>query len=248
MSISNPESQDSPTFFATTRWTLVIDAARAGEETTAIDALGTLLQTYWQPLYRYARRKGKTKEDAEDLVQGFLTHLLEKHSLRKVDRAKGRFRAFLLSSFNHWIINEWKHATRQKRGGGVTPLSFDWESAETGLKLEPADERSPDRLFDREWALALLAKVLDDLEKTARSEENTRQFERLKSCLTTDSQQIPYPSLAAELKMSEGAVRVAVHRLRKRYRNQLETEVARTLPNQEAVRDEMEALFAALAG
>ena len=248
MSISNPESQDSPTFFATTRWTLVIDAARAGEETTAIDALGTLLQTYWQPLYRYARRKGKSKEDAEDLVQGFLSHLLEKHSLRNIDRAKGRFRAFLLASFNHWIINEWKHATRQKRGGGVTPLSFDWESAETGLKLEPADERSPDRLYDREWALALLAKVLDDLEMAARSEGNTRQFARLKSCLTTDAQRIPYPALAAELHMSEGAVRVAVHRLRKRYRNQLEAEVARTLPNQEAVRDEMEALFAALAG
>ena len=248
MSISHSESGCPPTLFATTRWTLVIDAARAGEQTTAVDALGTLFQTYWQPLYRFARRKGKSKEDAEDLVQGFLAHLLENHSLRNVDRAKGRFRTFLLASFNHWIISEWKHASRQKRGGGVPHLSFDWESAETGLKMEVADERSPDRLFDLEWALALLDKVLDDLEEIARSEGNIRQFERLKTCLTTDSQRIPYPVLATELNMSEGAVRVAVHRLRKRYRNQLESEVARTLHNQEAVRDEMQALFAALAG
>jgi RNA polymerase sigma factor (sigma-70 family) len=244
----NPEPGNPPTLFATTRWTVVIDAARGGEETAARDALGTLFQTYWQPLYRFARRKGKSKEDAEDLVQGFLAHLQEKHSLRNVDRAKGRFRTFMLASFNHWIISEWKHATRQKRGGGVPPLSFDWESAETGLKLEVADERSPDRLFDREWALALLDKVLDDLEEVARSDGSVHQFERLKSCLTTDSQRIPYPALATELNMSEGAVRVAVHRLRKRYRKQLEAEVARTLPNQEALRDEMQALFAALAG
>jgi len=247
MSTRPSESGCPPTLFATTRWTLVIDAARTGENTTALDALGTLFQTYWQPLYRFARRKGKSKEDAEDLVQGFLTHLLENHSLRSVDRAKGRFRTFLLASFNHWIISEWKHATRQKRGGGVPPLSFDWESAETGLKLEIADERSPDRLFDRDWALALLDKVLDDLEEAARSDGNVHQFEHLKSCLTTDAQRIPYPVLATELNMSEGAVRVAVHRLRKRYRNQLEAEVARTLHNQEALRDEMQALFVALA-
>ena len=248
MAASNPKSQVPPTFFATTQWTLVIDAARGGEETSATDALGTLFQTYWQPLYRFARRKGKSKEDAEDLVQGFFSRLLENSSLRNVDRAKGRFRTFLLTSFNHWIISEWKYATRQKRGGGVAPLSFDWESAETGLKLEPADERSPDRLFDREWALALLAKVLADLESASRSEGNARQFQGLKSCLTTDSQRIQYPALAVELDMSEGALRVAVHRLRKRYRNQLEIEVARTLSSQEAVRDEMHALFAALAG
>lgn len=248
MPTSIPDPHASRTLFATTQWTLVIDAARGGEETEAIDALGTLFQSYWQPLYRFARRKGKSREDAEDLVQGFLAHLLEDKSLRSVDRAKGRFRTFLLTSFNHWIISEWKHATRQKRGGGVPPLSFDWESAETGLKLEVADERSPDRLFDREWAIALLDKVFDDLEKVARNDGNIGQFERLKSCLTTDSQRIPYPALATELNISEGAVRVAVHRLRKRYRNQLEAEVARTLHSQEALKDEMQALFAALAG
>ena len=183
---SNPPA----TLFATTRWTLVCEAARGGDA-DGLEALGALFGSYWQPLYRYARRKGKSREDAEDLVQGFLAHLMQIDALREIDRARGRFRAFLLTSFNHWMINEWKHGTRQKRGGGIPALSFDWQSAETGLKIEVADERSPDRLFDREWALALLGKVLAQLETTCRAEGNAAQFESLKSCLTADS--APHP-------------------------------------------------------
>lgn len=238
--------QHDAAFFATTRWTIVADAARGGDA-IATEALGALFRTYWQPLYRYARRRGKSKEDAEDLVQGFFGHLLEARALRDTRRDKGRFRAFLLASFNHWMINTWKRETRQKRGGGVPVLSFDWEEAESGLKLEPADERSPDRLFDREWALTLLGKVLDELEAACREEGNV-QFEKLKPCLTADSSRIPYASLAEELGMSEGALRVAVHRLRKRYRALLTDEIARTLSSPEAVEDEMQALFAVLAG
>lgn len=233
-------------FFATTRWTIVRDAASGGDD-VATAALGALFRTYWQPLYRYARRRGKSKEDAEDLVQGFFGHILEAGSLRDTSRDKGRFRAFLLASFNHWMINAWKRETRQKRGGGIPALSFDWEEAESGLKLEPADDRSPDRLYDREWALTLLGKVLDDLEADSREEGNLL-FEKLKPCLTADSSRIPYASLAAELDMSEGALRVAVHRLRKRYRGLLTDEIARTLASPEAVEDEMQALFAVLAG
>ncbi len=242
-----PARESQPTFFATTRWTLVHDAAHGGDR-GAMEALGALFATYWQPLYRYARRRGKSKEDAEDLVQGFLAHLMTADALRDTDRAKGRFRSFLLASFNHWMINEWRHASRDKRGGGVAPLSFDWESAETGLKPEVADERSPDRLFDREWAVTLLDKVLGDLEKLSEEEGNAGQFAKLKTCLTADSSRIPYAEIAAELAMSEGAVRVAVHRLRKRYRNLLTGEVTRTLSSPEAVEEEMRALFAALAG
>jgi RNA polymerase sigma factor (sigma-70 family) len=233
-------------FFATTRWTIVRDAASGGDA-VATAALGALFRTYWQPLYRYARRRGKSKEDAEDLVQGFFGHILEAGSLRETSRDKGRFRAFLLASFNHWMINAWKRETRQKRGGGIPALSFDWEEAESGLKLEPADDRSPDRLYDREWALTLLGKVLDDLEADSREEGNLL-FEKLKPCLTADSSRIPYAPLAAELDMSEGALRVAVHRLRKRYRGLLTDEIARTLASPEAVEDEMQALFAVLAG
>lgn len=236
-----------PTLFATTRWTLVHEAA-AGGDSSAAAALGDLFGTYWQPLYRYARRKGKAREDAEDLVQGFLAHLIEAETLRKTDRSKGRFRTFLLTAFNHWMINDWKHASRDKRGGGVAPLSFDWHHAETGLSLEPADDRSPDKLFDREWALALLENVLTKLEQACRAEGQGAAFQILKPCLTADSARIAYPEIAATLGTTEGAARVAVHRLRKRYRTLLTAEIARTLASPAAVEEELRALFAALAG
>ena len=232
------------THFVTTRWTLVEQAAASDGQ----DALAALIQIYWQPLYRYARRRGKSIEDAEDLVQGFLAHLIEKEGLSRVDQEKGRFRAFLLASFNHWMRNDWRHQAREKRGGGVAPLSFDWEDAETGLKLEVADEHSPDREFDREWALTLLGKVLDDLQSALRAEGGASQFEKLKPCLTIDSAQIRYADLASDLEMSEGAVRVAVHRLRKRYRHLLTAEVSRTLSEEGNLEDELQSLFAALAG
>jgi len=242
-----PSSQSHPTLFATTRWTLVCEAARKGD-TKAVEALGVLFGVYWQPLYRYARRKGKSKEDAEDLVQGFLAHLLEVEALGTLDRGKGRFRAFLLAAFNHWTINEWRRGSRQKRGGDAVVLFFDWEGAETGLKMEPVDEMSPDRLFDREWALALLKKVIADLETACNEDGLGAQFEKLKPCLTADSARIPYAELATSLGMSEGAARVAVHRLRKRYRAHLTQEIARTLPSASAVEEEMRTLFAVLAG
>jgi RNA polymerase sigma factor (sigma-70 family) len=235
-----------PGFFATTRWTLVRDAAHGGD-TLAVEALGALARTYWQPLYRYARRKGKAPEDAEDLVQGFLTHVIEARALRDTDLSKGRFRAFLLASFQHWMINEWKRETRAKRGGGEAVLSFDWQSAETGLHLEPAHDQSPDKLYDREWALALLGKVLAELEAVCRAEGGAAQFEALKPCLTADSARIPYAEIAATLGTSEGAARVAVHRLRKRYRHLLTEEISRTLASPDAMEEEMRSLFAALA-
>ncbi len=241
-----PESCTRPTLFLTTRWTLVRDAARGGD-TAASAALGDLCALYWQPLYRYARRRGNSREDAEDLVQGFLARIAEPRRLGGVDAEKGRFRAFLLASFNHWMANEWKRGARLRRGGGVSPLSLDWEDAETGLALDPADERSPDRLYDREWALALLGRVLADLEQDCRGEGSGAQFDLLKHCLTADSARIPYAELAMQLGATEGAARVAVHRLRKRYRHLLTEEIARTLASPDAVEEEMRSLFAALA-
>lgn len=240
-----PSARDSkPTLFATTRWTLVVEAARS-DAPAAIEAFDQLVRTYWQPLYRYARRKGRSPEDAEDLVQGFMLHLIEGESLAAADSSKGRFRAFLLACFNHWMSNERRHATRKKRGGTAPPLSLDWQSAECGL--EPPDLRSPDHWFDRDWALTLLDKVLGELESVCRSEGGGARFEALKPCLTTDSARIPYPELATELGMAEGALRVAVHRLRKRYRQLLTREVTRTLASPENVEDEMRSLFAALS-
>lgn len=241
-----PDPSPPQTLFATTRWTLIREAALGGD-TVATEALEALFRTYWQPLYRYARRKGKSKEDAEDLVQGFMLHLIEARSLDGADRDKGRFRSFLLTCFNHWMTHEWRHAKRLKRGGNQTILSFDWKSAETGLCLDPPDHRSPDHHFDREWAIALLAKVLDELEAISRAEGSAGQFERLRPCLTADSKKIPYAEIAADLDVTEGALRVAVHRLRKRYRHLLIAEVSRTLASPDFVEDEMLALRAAIS-
>jgi len=235
-------NESKPAFFATTRWTLVCDAARGGDH-TAVDALGTLFMTYRLPLYRYVRRMGKAKEDAEDLVQGFFAHLLQQNGLRLADRDRGRFRTFLLGCLKHHMANEWQSAHRLKRGGFATHLSIDWEDAETGLSLEPEDHRSPDKLYDREWAVALLDKVLDDLEK----DENELDFARWKPFLGMNSARIPYAQIASEFGMSEGAARVAVHRLRKRYRQRLRDEIGRTLADSRFLDEEMRSLFSALS-
>lgn len=241
-----PQESALPSKFATTRWTLVVDAAR-GSGATASEALGELTRCYWQPLYRFARRKGKSVEDAEDLVQGFILHLVEAKALLHADQAKGRFRTFLLSCFKNWMHNEWRQSTAMKKGGTSKALSLDWECAETGLKIDiTGTDRSPDQDFDREWAIALLNTVLVKMETNSQAEGTDVQFQELKHCLTADSGKIDYGSLAQNLDASEGAVRVAVHRLRKRYRALIREEVLRTLHSPDALEDEMEALFSAL--
>jgi RNA polymerase sigma-70 factor (ECF subfamily) len=239
------ETKAAPAIFATTRWTLIGHAADGPQ---SVAALGELLAIYWQPLYRYARRVGKTREDAEDLVQGFMARLIENDSLRHPDPAKGRFRTFLLASFNHWMINEWKRGSREKRGGGFLHVPLDWQHAEEGLHHEPADARSPDLLYDREWALALLDATLNRLEEICRAEGGASAFGFLKPCLTADTARISYPDLAASLGLSEGAARVAVHRLRKRYRQLLKEEISRTLADPAQADEELRALFTTLAG
>ncbi|GAA5484733.1 RNA polymerase sigma factor [Haloferula sargassicola] len=226
--------------FLTTRWTLVGQAAGSGGD-SAKEALGSLFAIYWKPLYRFARRMGNSAPDAEDLVQGFFAHLLEGGGLERVDPDRGRFRAFLLASLKHFATNVWRRDHARKRGGFTPHLSLDWRDAETGLGLQAEDARSPDRWFDREWALALLDKVLDDL----RREEP--EFERWKSFLSLGRDRLSYAEVAAGFGMSEGAARVAVHRLRKRYRQRVREEIAGTLQDPAMVDDEMAALFAALA-
>lgn len=227
------------TIFATTRWTVVREAAAAGREGAA-EALGTLFLAYWRPLYRYARRMGKSPEDAEDLVQGFFAHLLSQNGLRLADQDRGRFRAFLLGSLKHFAANEWQHRHRIKRGGLAPHLSLDFTSAESGLTLDPPDHQSPDKLFDRDWAVTLLDEVLDRL---AKSEPD---FARWKAWLGVRGDTLPYAVIAAQAGLSEGAARVAVHRLRKRYREELRREVARTLSSDAFVDEEMRSLFSAL--
>jgi len=233
-------SDSKSTQFLTTRWTLVADAS-GPEDEGARRALGTIFKDYWRPLYRYVRRTGKSPELAEDLVQGFFVHLLEADGLRRADKERGRFRAFLLAALKNFMSNEWRRDHRQKRGGFSYHLSLDWQDAESGLGLELEDAHSPDIWFDRDWALALLDKVLNDME------QEEPEFGRWKSFLSLDRESLSYAEISKKFGMSEGAARVAVHRLRKRYRQRLREEIAGTLDDPSLVEDEMQALFAALA-
>ena len=232
--------------FATTRWSLVGDAACA-EGTRAGEGLTAIFETYWPPLYRYVRRLGRQQQDAEDLVQGFFMNLIAGKGLRLADPSRGRFRAFLLEALKHYMANEWHREHRLKRGGFSQHLSIDWQDAESGLRIEPEDPRSPDRLFDREWALALLEKVVRDLAAESQAGDPTDAFARWQPFLSMSAAKIPYAEIAANFGMTEGAARVAVHRLRKRYRQRLRDEISRTLATDELVDDEMRTLFAVLS-
>lgn len=249
MSTENPTSRShsTPGIFATTHWTAVLAAGR-GTSGQAQAALEELCGTYWYPLYAYVRRHGHSREDAEDLTQGFFARLLEKNYLEGVTNEKGKFRSFLLMALKRFLANEWDRANRQKRGGGVLPLSLDWQDAETRYQINPADNLSPDKLYDRAWAVIVLERVITRLQAESRAEGKAAWFEQLKPFLMVGKGEIPYAQAAAAMKMSEGAVRVAVHRFRKRYRELLRDEIAQTLANPAQADDELQALFAALTG
>jgi RNA polymerase sigma factor (sigma-70 family) len=232
--------------FATTHWSVVVSAGQ--RHTPQSDqALEELCRTYWFPLYAYARRRGYAKEDAEDLTQTFFARFLAKNYLEGLSAERGRFRAFLLASLKHFLANEWDKSQRQKRGGGMTPLSLDWQTADTQFQIAGTAEPSPEQAFDREWALALLACVIERLRVECAAENNDRLFEVLKPFLTVGKSAIPYPQAAAELGISEGAARTAVHRLRRRYREVLRDEIAQTLSDPANVAEEMQALFSAFS-
>jgi len=232
-------------YFATTRWTVVLSAGRKSSPQSD-RALGELCQIYWYPLYAYVRHKGESKEDAEDLVQGFFARFLEKNYLEGLGAEHGKFRAFLLASLKHFIANEWDKSQRQKRGGGIVHLSLDWRSADERYHLDPPDPSSPDRTFDREWAFALLETVIGRLRDECASKAEL--FEQAKGFLMVGHAAIPFREAAEKLKMDERAVRVAVHRLRKRYRELLRDEIAQTLNAPAQVEEELRSLQAALAG
>ncbi len=208
-------------------------------------ALEELCRTYWFPLYVYVRRRGHTKEDAEDLTQAFFARFLARNYLEGLRAERGRFRAFLLASLKHFMANEWDKSRRQKRGGGVTPLSLDWETADTKFQIAATNEPSPDQAFDREWAVTLLAKVIERLQAECEADGRGNVFAELKIFLTTGKDELSHADAAKVLGLDEGAVRVAVHRLRKRYRQLLRGEIAQTLADSGDVDEEMRALFGA---
>ncbi len=234
--------------FMTTRWSIVLHAGR-GEGTGARDALARLCGTYWYPLYAYVRRRGYNAHDAQDLTQEFFARLLAQRTLGRADPARGRFRSFILTALGHFLSDEWDKGRAQKRGGGHDLVPLDFAAAEQRFELEPADGTdAPDRAFDRQWALALLDTVLHRLEEDYARAGRTALFAALKATLVGGRESLPYAELASQLGSSEGAVKVAVHRLRKRYRELLEEEIDETVASPDEGREELRHLLRALGG
>jgi len=217
--------------FAPTRWSLI--AAAQGRSEPARAALSELCQLYWYPLYAYLRRRGSSENDAQDEVQGFFADLLAREALAAADPARGRFRSFLLASLSNHLSHERDRANALKRGGGARPLSIDWLSAEERFQLEPAAADTPERAFERAWAAALLERTLARLEAEYQATDRGPLFATLRERLGDARGAQPEPP----------ALRVALHRLRKRYREILREEVAQTVARPEDVDEELRALF-----
>lgn len=231
--------------FLPTHWTVVL-AAGGRDSVAARDALEKLCRSYWPPIYAFIRRQGYNPHDAQDLTQGFFARILEKNCISSADRSKGRFRSFLLGTLKHFLANEWDRANAQKRGGGQVLIPIDVASAETSCGFEPADQSTADKVFERRWALTLLDQVLRRLRHEYVESGKQTLFEQLKHTLTEASQSVPYAQIAVRLNTTEGAIKVAVHRLRQRYRELLRAEIASTVAGPEEVDDEIRNLFAAL--
>lgn len=232
--------------FHTTLWEVVRVAGGDGSPERD-QALEILCRAYWYPLYAFLRRRGEGAEDAADLVQGFFASLLARHDLQGVDPGKGRFRSYLLKALSNFTINEKDRQNAQKRGGGRAPLSFDAASAESRFLLEPVDGHSPERLFERSWALTVLERALDRLAQEQRGEGRRRLFEELRGHLTGDPAEGGLLVVAEATGSSTGAIKVALHRLRVRYRELLRREVGETLGEGESVEDELQVLLQALS-
>ena len=222
-------------------------AAGHREPGRARAALATLCQTYWYPLYAYVRHRGRSPHDAQDLTQAFSVHLLEKNALCHIQREGGKFRSYLLTALNHFLVDEWRKARAQKRDVGQV-VSLDAQEAETRFGREPADIATPERLFQQNWALALLDSVYERLRLEYEGGGKARLFEELRFCLTGERSSLPYVELAKRLKLTESVVKVTVHRLRQRYRELLREEVAHTVASKDEIEDELRSLFRALAG
>lgn len=229
--------------FPTTRWSVVL-AAGQDSSPQAAEALEKLCRAYWYPLYAYVRRQGHPPEPAQDLTQEFFARLLAKDYLAAVEPAKGKFRWFLLSAVKRFLLNERERNLADKRGGGRTHVPFDGQRAEERYRLEAADQLSPDRLFDRAWAVNLIETARQRLAEECALEGKRALFEQLEVLLAGDKGHATHAQIASRLGMTEGAVKVAVHRLRRRYRELLREEVAQTVGHGKELEDELRELLA----
>jgi RNA polymerase sigma-70 factor (ECF subfamily) len=229
--------------FATTQWSQVL-AARDPTDTESRRALASLCEAYWYPLYAYVRSQGHDPDESRDLTQSFFTYLLEKKILKDVDPSAGRFRSFLLASLKHYVSKERRKQAAQKRGGGTRTISLDTENAEKRYGLEPVDERTPEQVYEHRWALTVLQRAVERLEREWGEGEKRKQFAHLKSHLTGQEPRIPFREVASELGMSEVAVRGAMFRLRQQFGQFIRTEIAETVGNPDEVDDEVRHLLA----
>ena len=244
----NPQPQPtSGGIFATTHWSVVL-AAREPDAPQAAAALEKLCRTYWYPLYAYLRRRGYGEHDAQDLTQGFFEHLFERDWLQNVARDKGRFRSFLRASLNYFLADQRDRANAQKRGGGRPIISFDAHEAEERYRLEPVDERSPDKLFERRWAMTLLDQVLARLAQEFSDAGKRELFNRLQPFLVEGSSEKTYAEIAREAGMTEEALKKAVQRMRRRYHQLFREEIAQTVASPEEVEEELRHLCQVLSG
>jgi RNA polymerase sigma-70 factor (ECF subfamily) len=231
--------------FVTTQWSVVAAAGRRSSPESR-EALAALCTSYWYPLYALVRSHGYSADDAQDVTQEFFARLLARNDFAAADRTKGRFRSYLSGALKHFLANARDQARARKRGGGRAPLALDFATAESRFSREPAHTDTAERAYARRWALTLLEQVLMQLrgEFIAAGRENV--FDRLKVVLSGEKGSASYIALAADLEMTEGAVKVAVHRVRRRYRELLRDQISRTVADPELVDDEIRELFAAL--
>ncbi len=234
-----------PPLFATTRWSVIARAkGEPGDE--AHDALTTLCESYWYPIYAFLRRRAGDAERARDLTQGFFTHLLDKGDLRRADPERGRFRSFLLTAARNYAANVHAAEGALKRGGGEECLSLDFATAEGRFRLEAVEHETPEHLFEVAWARALLGRAMDRLRGHYEDSGRAALFEALQGSLAGLADGTSLAALAAGLGMTEGAVKTALSRLRRRYREHLRAEIAETVADPAEIEDEIRALFAAL--
>jgi RNA polymerase sigma factor (sigma-70 family) len=220
-------------------------AARQCDPALAAEAMAELCQTYWYPLFAFLRRSGRTMHEAEDLTQAFFAHLLDRDFLANIDQQKGKFRSFLLASLKHFLSDERERETAQKRGGGRPLLSLDSLNAESRYQLEPISDLSPERMYEKQWALSLLDRVLTRLSDECTSAGKQGLFDALRETLT-DPGTNKYADIARRLEMTEGGVKSAIHRFRRRYRELLIEEIAQTVADPELVEDEIHYLMSCL--
>jgi RNA polymerase sigma-70 factor (ECF subfamily) len=233
--------------FGQTQWSVVLTAAGKRDLALAEQSLEKLCHVYWLPLYTYIRRHGESPHDAQDLTQEFFARLLDHDFLGSVDQTKGRFRSFLLAALKHFLANQRDRARAQKRGGGQTPLSLDFSDAETSIHFQPADPQTPEKAFEKRWALTLLEHSLARLRREYAERGKEDLFNNLKTTLTEGRGSVAYAVLAARLGISEASVKMAVHRLRQRYREVLRAEIAETVAQESEVEDELREVFRALS-